>query len=61
MSNDSLPALGTDPPFSHKIEVSVMQEQHIIRSKTFLSSPQPPFQNEAKSEIFVMKISFHSY
>ena len=25
------------------------------------SSSQPPFQSEAKCEVFVMKISFHSY
>ena len=29
--------------------------------KPFPSSPQPPFQSEAKCEVFVMKISFHSY
>ena len=29
--------------------------------RPFLSSPQPPFQSEVKCEVFVMKISFHSY
>ena len=36
MSNHSLPALGTDPPFSHKIVVSIMHEQNIICSKTII-------------------------
>ena len=30
-------------------------------NRPFPSSPQPPFQREAKCEFFVMKISFHSY
>ena len=30
-------------------------------NRPFPSSPQPPFQSEAKCEVFVMKISFHSY
>ena len=30
-------------------------------NRPFPSSPQPPFQREAKCEVFVMKISFHSY
>ena len=25
------------------------------------SSPLPPFQSEARCEVFVMKITFHSY
>ena len=29
-------------------------------NRPFPSSPQPPFQSEAKCEVFVMKISFHS-
>ena len=36
MSNQSLPALGTDPPFSHKIVVSIMHEQNIICSKRII-------------------------
>ena len=30
-------------------------------NRPFPSSPQPPFQSEAKCKIFLMKISFHSY
>ena len=30
-------------------------------NRPFPSSPQPPFHSEAKREVFVMKISFHSY
>ena len=30
-------------------------------NRPFPSSPQPPFQSEAKCDVFVMKISFHSY
>ena len=30
-------------------------------NRPFLSSPQPPFQSEAKCEVLVMKISFYSY
>ena len=30
-------------------------------NRPFPSSSQPPFQSEAKCEVFVMKISFHSY
>ena len=30
-------------------------------NRPFPSSPQLPFQSEAKCEVFVMKISFHSY
>ena len=30
-------------------------------NRRFLSSPQPPFQIAAKCEVFVMRISFHSY
>ena len=33
----------------------------LICNRPFPSSPQPPFQSEAKCEVFVMKISFHSY
>ena len=36
MSNHSLPAQGTDPPFSHKSVVSVTHEQNIICSKTLI-------------------------
>ena len=36
MSNHSLPALQTDPPFSHKIVVSIMHEQNIICSKIII-------------------------
>ena len=36
MSNDSLPARGTDPPFSHKSVVSITHEQNIICSKTLI-------------------------
>ena len=31
------------------------------RNRPFPSSPQPPFQSDAKCEVFVTKISFHSY
>ena len=34
MSNHSLSAQGTDPPFSHNSVVSVTHEQNIICSKT---------------------------
>ena len=30
-------------------------------NRPFPSSPQPPSQSEAKCEVFIMKISFHSY
>ena len=33
----------------------------LLINRPFPSSPQPPFQSEAKCEVFVMKISFHSY
>ena len=33
----------------------------IAINRPFSSSPQPPFEIEAKCEVFVMKISFHSY
>ena len=36
MSNHSLPARGTDPPFSNKSVVSVMHEQNVICSKTII-------------------------
>ena len=32
-----------------------------LSNRPFPSSPPPPFQSEAKCEVFVMKISFHSY
>ena len=32
-----------------------------VLNRPFPSSPPPPFQSEAKCEVFVMKISFHSY
>ena len=31
------------------------------KNRPFPSSPPPPFQSEAKCEVFVIKISFHSY
>ena len=40
MSNQSLPALGTDSPFSHKIVVSILHEQNIICSKTIICRPR---------------------
>ena len=33
MSNQSLPALGTDPPFSHKIVVSIMHDRILFAVK----------------------------
>ena len=36
MSNHSLPARGTDPPFSNKSVVSITHEQNIIYSKTLI-------------------------
>ena len=36
MSNHSLPARGTDPPFSHESVVSIAHEQYIFRSKTLI-------------------------
>ena len=36
MSNHSLPAQGTDPPFSHKSVVSITHEQNIICCKTLI-------------------------
>ena len=36
MSNHSLPARGTDPPFSNKSVVSITHEQNIIFSKTLI-------------------------
>ena len=36
MSNHSLPARGTDPPYSHKNVVSITHEQNIICSKTLI-------------------------
>ena len=36
MSNHSLPAGGTDPPFSHKSVVSITHERNIICSKTLI-------------------------
>ena len=36
MSNHSLPARGTDPPFLHKGVVSITHEQNIICSKTLI-------------------------
>ena len=36
MSNHSMPAWGTDPPFSHKSVVSITHEQNIICSKTLI-------------------------
>ena len=36
MSNHSLPAWGTDPPFSHKSVVSNTHEQNIICSKILI-------------------------
>ena len=36
MSNHSLPARGTNPPFSHKSVVSSTLEQNIICSKTLI-------------------------
>ena len=37
------------------------ESQRLVRNRRFPSSPQPPFQIEAKCEVFVMKISFHPY
>ena len=37
MSNHSLRAQGTDPPFSHESAVSITQAQNIICSKTLIS------------------------
>ena len=36
MSNHSLPARGTDVPFSHKKVISITHEQNIICSKTLI-------------------------
>ena len=36
MSNHSLAARGTDPPFSHKSVVSITREQNIICSETLI-------------------------
>ena len=36
MSKHSLPARGTDPPFSHKSVVSITHEQNIICRKTLI-------------------------
>ena len=36
MSNHSLPAWGTDLPFSHESVISIMHEQNIICSKTLI-------------------------
>ena len=36
MSNHSLPAQGTDPPFSHKSVISITHKQNIISSKTLI-------------------------
>ena len=36
MSNPSLPARGTDPPFSHKSAVSITHEQNYLRQHTYL-------------------------
>ena len=36
MSNHSLTARGTDPPFSHKSVVSITHEQNIICSKELI-------------------------
>ena len=38
MSNHSLTARGTDPPFSQKSVVSITHEQNIICSKTLICS-----------------------
>ena len=35
--------------------------EECVVNRPFPSSPQPSFQSEAKCEVFVMKISFHSY
>ena len=41
-------------------EIIAVKEVWICRlNRPFPSSPQPPFQSEAKCEVFVMKISFH--
>ena len=36
MSNHSLPARGSNPPFSHKSVVSIMHEQNNICTKTLI-------------------------
>ena len=33
----------------------------MFENRPFPSSPPPPFQSEAKCDVFVTKISFHSY
>ena len=46
MSNHSLPALGTDSPFSHKIVVSIMHEQLFLGSYGELSVIEKEGQNQ---------------
>ena len=43
-----------------QLQLQCCHERAII-NMPFLSSPQPLFQSEAKCEVLVMKISFHSY
>ena len=42
-------------------DVDLIHIMNGLVNRPFPSSPQPPFQSEAKCEVFVMKISFHSY
>ena len=44
-----------------RILIMRMRDFLLSLNRPFPSSPQPPFQSEAKCEFFVMKISFHSY
>ena len=41
--------------------VSAFFFPHYEKNRPFPSSPHPPFQSEAKCEVFVMKIRFYSY
>ena len=46
--------------YSATIHLDFKEEMFIVNTP-FPNSSQPPFQSEAKCEVFVMKISFHSY
>ena len=45
----------------NKLTVNHLFDNRPLPNRPFPSSPQPPFQSEAKCEVFAMKISFHSY
>ena len=40
---------------------NILNHSKRAKNRPFPSSSQPPFQSVAKCEVFVMKISFHSY